>query len=100
MALGVLQAGCEGAAAPLVGSSVTLLLRASAADFTPDANTINCVHGRVEDVVFRGEQVRLVLKLGAATEAFHFDVATRLDLPKINDAITLALTPAGVLCLG
>lgn len=96
--VGELQCNCNPALDVKPGSVVTLLLRASAAELCPVNKNLPCVDGVVEDIIFRGEQNRMLVRTAAGLLQFDFFVS--VTLPEIGRKVSLALNPAGVLCVG
>ncbi len=95
-ALGVLTAACS-TDQPALGEYMTLLLRANCASL--DLDGPNSIRGRVEDVLFRGEQIRMAVQANGVPE-LHFDFPAETSLPSVGQEVSLQLDPGGVLCLG
>ncbi|WP_299026989.1 ABC transporter ATP-binding protein [uncultured Thermanaerothrix sp.] len=95
--LGILEAAPETPAPSWqIGQRVTALLRPGAArPAPPDAVAPNCIEGVVEDVTFRGEGYRLMLRTQTGLRlSFTLDHATQP-----GTALTLSLDPTGILAL-
>lgn len=95
--LGILEAASETSAPPWqIGQRVTALLRPGAArPVVPDAPAPNRIEGVVEDVTFRGEGYRLVLRTRVGLR-LNFTLG---HTAQPGTALTLSLDPAGILAL-
>ena len=81
-----------------VGEETELLLRSSGARVVPleDANCgTNCLEGVVEDVVFQGENYRVLIVCG---EKDHFQINLE-NRPDVGDHIRLEFEAESILCL-
>lgn len=96
--IGELRTACAQDGSRQVGEMVTFFLRPGAARLTGDSPAENLLTGRIEDIIFRGEQIRVVLRMNGGLE-LHFDFPADSTLPKIGQELVLDLLPAGVLCL-
>lgn len=95
--LGMLEAAHDGTALPWqIGQRVTALLRPAAArTVAPDTAAPNRIEGLIEDVTFRGEGYRLVLRTSTGLRLGF----TLSHAAQPGTSLTLSLDPAGILVL-
>lgn len=78
-----------------VGSQVELLFRPSEASLQPGANGENLIEGQVEDVVFRGQDFKVSLRIKTGL-VFQFNLAGRV---RVGERLSLWLPPEAVHCI-
>lgn len=81
------------------GDTVSLALRPESITLADGADSVNLLHGTVEDVTFLGSLVRI--QVGLATGRIHFDMFNKPDLrlPGRGQTVTLAFSPEAGLVL-
>jgi spermidine/putrescine transport system ATP-binding protein len=92
--LGVFRPADRGTSGFILGEAVNLLVRP--AGVTPAGTmSVNSLRGRVEDVIFQGENFRVEMSCGAGIR-LQFTLPAPLPL---GQEITLAVDPLAVICL-